>query len=391
MSYLWKKLSGIEVRMCGDASEGVEKMESVHKSFNDQIGKQPYTSGAMSLIMKHKKKQKRFRSAFTTTQIALLEQEFKKGPYVTTARRELVARALDLPERAVKIWFQNRRMKEKRDTTKGDADETEDMKDKSPINDIKKLRANKQTNHASLADKIVFSDDETIRTDKHNQCTDSYNEMKTNQRESPLRLVKSEKELIITKIVPSASLVGRPDIKIEFSHKAHESTKNIAKSSSQHNKQPVGHILPFSQVSESQKSPQNLSKGHDQRSQENLQQTNVSTDLLSSYQPVAPTNIGVDLTKYYPTMPPVQHVPWNRMNIVPIVPTGPTGMPMFPSPQGALGVPNVGPTKKCSCDCHVAPSFDPTFRYQQPMFYTQYVPQFITHTQLPTQTPTSKF
>ncbi|XP_047532126.1 uncharacterized protein LOC125067511 [Vanessa atalanta] len=61
------------------------------------------------------KKSKRYRSAFTTEQINYLENEFRKFPYIGNTNRKEVANILDISERAVKIWFQNRRMKEKRE------------------------------------------------------------------------------------------------------------------------------------------------------------------------------------------------------------------------------------------------------------------------------------
>ncbi|XP_063541525.1 ventral anterior homeobox 1b-like [Cydia strobilella] len=64
-----------------------------------------------------RKKAKRFRSAFATEQIKYLDAEFRKYPYIGSARRKEVSSALNIPERAVKIWFQNRRMKEKKDVT----------------------------------------------------------------------------------------------------------------------------------------------------------------------------------------------------------------------------------------------------------------------------------
>ncbi|XP_013139467.1 PREDICTED: homeotic protein proboscipedia-like [Papilio polytes] len=63
------------------------------------------------------KKAKRIRSAFTTNQILYLENEFLKSPYVSVVSRKEIAIKLNIPERAVKIWFQNRRMKEKKDVT----------------------------------------------------------------------------------------------------------------------------------------------------------------------------------------------------------------------------------------------------------------------------------
>lgn len=70
------------------------------------------------------RKGKRFRSAFTTDQVNYLEKEFKKFPYIGTAHRKEVANALNIHERAVKIWFQNRRMKEKKDV--GNKDQESD-------------------------------------------------------------------------------------------------------------------------------------------------------------------------------------------------------------------------------------------------------------------------
>ncbi|XP_063542681.1 homeobox protein Hox-A7-like [Cydia strobilella] len=69
------------------------------------------TNGSSKAIIKRKRK----RTAFTTEQILALEKVFCKKPYVNRDERQALVEQLQVTDRAVKVWFQNRRIKSKRE------------------------------------------------------------------------------------------------------------------------------------------------------------------------------------------------------------------------------------------------------------------------------------
>lgn len=69
-------------------------------------GSAPRRPPRKSTLTQQQKNQKRQRA--TQDQLVTLEVEFNKNPTPTAATRERIAQEINMTERSVQIWFQNR-------------------------------------------------------------------------------------------------------------------------------------------------------------------------------------------------------------------------------------------------------------------------------------------
>lgn len=71
------------------------------------------------------------RTVFTDLQLRVLEKTFSEQKYLDTSSRAKLAQTLGLNETQVKTWFQNRRMKWKKETNRKKGEEEEEAEGKN--------------------------------------------------------------------------------------------------------------------------------------------------------------------------------------------------------------------------------------------------------------------
>ncbi|KAJ2947433.1 hypothetical protein O0L34_g17211 [Tuta absoluta] len=335
------------------------------------------------------KKGKRFRSAFTTEQVNYLEKEFRKYPYIGNARRKDVALVLDIPERAVKIWFQNRRMREKKDLNNKESDSDKSV-DVSEQQSAKHLIDDSSlpllTQLSSSKQKRVNTSSETKHTHKEYSTDSTSKEDTVSQPKIEISVIQSDTTSTTTSELPSSSSECKTEDKYkvfmkniptdpydnqhQFNHTSTPCSSYVQYAS---NPQSLSSSYPMS-VSSPSAVPQDLSS----KPVTQIQNRDQTSSALK-YNPEAPFY----LKEFYtaPYVPPGSMI-WRPLNMTPLMSAAPSITISSPrsSSQDLSMI-----SRDCNCDCH-KPRVSPVMVPSNPHTNVHYVISAV-----PFQNPTAKF
>ncbi|XP_032225904.2 homeobox protein HMX3-A [Nematostella vectensis] len=129
-----------------ETSHPRSKQSSTEKSHNS-LPKKSATKGKGDKEIGKCKKKKKARTTFTGRQIFELEKQFEAKKYLTATERSDMASLLNVTETQVKIWFQNRRTKWKKQ-------EKEINEDANHNSDEQRTECGNESDSSSLAGSI---------------------------------------------------------------------------------------------------------------------------------------------------------------------------------------------------------------------------------------------
>ncbi|KAI3382500.1 hypothetical protein SNEBB_010936 [Seison nebaliae] len=114
----------------GQSNEFYNLINNSTKTFSSEAATRLLTTAmlcqaSIAAVAISYRKPKRIRTAFSPSQLIDLEKAFEENHYVVGQERKLLAQELNLSETQVKVWFQNRRTKEKRLSGTDDEENTD--------------------------------------------------------------------------------------------------------------------------------------------------------------------------------------------------------------------------------------------------------------------------
>ncbi|XP_049870773.1 homeobox protein SMOX-3-like [Pectinophora gossypiella] len=335
----------------------------------------------------HLKKGKRFRSAFTTEQVNRLEREFKLYPYISNSRRKDIAKDLNIPERAVKIWFQNRRMKEKKDTTNKDPNDKTTVISNAQLNNVPIVIS---TNDASLSLLTVSTNDPRANNELNKYVEQNKFETKEKENANFYKDVYSEADTFevskandstpeIRSNAVSTTTSGEYSIDLFKKYKSETNDSENVKmldSETEHNSSQVKQHSPDSPTPYKYEAQctsyhsvhvpaKTLPQGpRDLSSKPNILSATQENDAAKTKTSEVPLYFA------QPYIPP-GNMMWKPVNVAPIM-SGPIPTVAIPNPSLG-GQPHSTTNRSCSCDCHMKSHNPVLFHHNNPSPNLQYV------------------